>query len=223
MKEYEYYLFDADGTLYDTTDLICTCFDYIANTFSDKKLNRKDVIATIGLPLKDMLITHLGPDLDCEQVLAAYVKYQLAIMPQGVSTFPGVAETLQTLKERGKKLAVVTSRRRISLEVILEATDTGRYFDCLVTPEDTSCHKPDAAPAVKAMELLGANRAATVFTGDAQYDICSGASAGIDTVFVSWSRMQPTSLPVAPTWTIDTMTELTASLHSGIKGEKIVL
>lgn len=210
MKTYDFYLFDADGTLYDTTDLICNCFDYVAKEFAGRQLDKSAVIATIGLPLQEMLITHLGPDHDSERILAAYVAYQLKIMPGSVTTFPGVTEALRTLKQQGKKLAVVTSRRRRSLDVLLETTDTVQYFDHLITPEDTTRHKPHAAPALKAMELLGADKAATVFTGDAQFDICSGASAGIDTVFVSWSRIRPSTLPIAPTWTIDTISELTA-------------
>jgi pyrophosphatase PpaX len=212
MKAYDYYLFDADGTLFDTTDLICNCFDFVSQKFTGKKTDQNAVITTIGLPLREMLAIHLGQEHDLELVLDTYVQYQLAIMAEYVGVFPGVTETLQTLRKHGKKLALVTSRRRISLDVILNATDTGRFFDCLITPEDTTRHKPHAAPALKAMELLEANRATTVFAGDAQYDICSGASAGVDTVFVNWSRMSASSLPVTPTWTIDSITELVAPL-----------
>lgn len=83
----------------------------------------------------------------------------------------------------------------------------------LVTPEDTEKHKPDAEPALKAMALLGADPTTTVFTGDAHYDICSGASAGVDTVFVNWSHIERSSLPIQPTWAIDSLRELTIGLR----------
>ena len=66
------------------------------------------------------------------------------------------------------------------------------------------------------MNFLGADKTSTVFIGDALYDICSGASAGIDTVFVSWSHSELSSLPVSPTWVIDSLQELTADLHSPV-------
>lgn len=213
MREYDSYLFDADGTLFDTVDLICSCFHYITEKYAGKTFERSTIIDGIGLPLKAQLITHLGPELDHELVLDDYLQYQLSIMEDKITPFPHVAETLAALKEAGKKLAVVTSRRRFSLEKILAATDTARYFDVLITPEDTTKHKPDAEPALKAMALLAADRATTVFTGDALYDICSGASAGIDTVFVNWSHAGLSSLPVPPTWTIDSLRELTAPLN----------
>ncbi len=212
MKTYDSYLFDADGTLFDTVDLICRCFQYIAEKYTGKTLDRGTIINSIGSPLKNQLLTHLGPGFDQERILDDYLHYQLNIMQDSITLFPHVAETLQILKEAGKKLAVVTSRRRFSLEKILQSTATAGYFDVLVTPEDTIRHKPEAEPALKAISLLGAKKDSTVFIGDAHYDICSGASAGIDTIFVNWSHTGLSSLPLSPTWVIDSLQELTAGL-----------
>ncbi|MGB3212938.1 MAG: HAD family hydrolase [Desulforhopalus sp.] len=214
MKVYDSYLFDADGTLFDTVDLICTCFQYVAEKYAGKTMDKKIIIEGIGLPLKSQLITHLGSELDHDQILDDYLQYQLSIMEESISPFPHVIETLDILKNAGKKLAVVTSRRRFSLEKILQSTGTANYFDVLVTPEDTLRHKPDAEPALKAISLLGAEKTTSVFTGDALYDICSGASAGIDTIFVNWSHAALASLPVPPTWAIDSLQELTTCLDS---------
>lgn len=211
MKPYDSYLFDADGTLFDTVDLICTCFQYVAKKHAGKIMDRSTIINDIGLPLKSQLLAHLGPKLDHDQVLD-YLQYQLSIMEDGISLFPHVIETLNILKSAGKKLAIVTSRRRFSLEKILNSTGTARYFDVLVTPEDTTRHKPNPEPALKAMSLLGADKTNTVFTGDTLYDICTGTRAGIDTIFVKWSYAELSSLTVAPTWVIDSLQELTFCL-----------
>lgn len=213
MKPYDSYLFDADGTLFDTVDLICSCFQYVAEKYAGKTMDRSIIINGIGLPLKSQLITHLGAELDHDRILDDYLQYQLSIMENSIHPFPHVTETLELLKSAGKKLAIVTSRRRFSMEKILESTDTAKYFDVLVTPEDTARHKPDAEPALKAMSLLGADKTSTVFTGDALYDICSGAGAGIDTIFVNWSHAALSSLPVPPTWSIDSLQELTLCLN----------
>jgi pyrophosphatase PpaX len=213
MKPYDSYLFDADGTLFDTVDLICSCFQYVAEKYAGKTMDRETIINGIGLPLKSQLITHLGVELDHDRILDDYLQYQLRIMEDCIHPFPHVIETLALLKSAGKKLAIVTSRRRFSMEKILESTDTAKYFDVLVTPEDTSRHKPGAEPALKAMSLLGADKTSTVFTGDALYDICSGASAGIDTIFVNWSHAELSSLPVPPTWAVDSLLELTLCLN----------
>jgi pyrophosphatase PpaX len=208
MKNYDFYLFDADGTLFDTIDLICTCFQYVAGKYAGRTLVREKIIDGIGLPLRDQIVHHLGRSMDHDTILDDYRDYQMAIFAGGVKLFPDVEVTLQALKDAGKKLAVVTSRRRPSLDQMLQVTDTAKYFDALVTPEDTGRHKPHAEPVLKAMTLLGADKTQTVFTGDALFDICSGADAGIDTVFVTWSHSALASLPMPPTWTIDSMREL---------------
>ena len=215
MKQYDSYLFDADGTLFDTIDLICNCFQYVAEKYTGKTLEKSNIINGIGLPLKNQLIAHLGLEFDHNKIFDDYVQYQISIMEDSVRPFPDVIPTLEILKNAGKKLAVVSSRRRLSLDKILESTDTSRYFDVLVTPEDTTRHKPDAEPALKAMSLLGAEKTTTVFIGDALYDICSGDSAGIDTIFVNWSHTDLSSLPVPATWAIDSLRELTLCLNKG--------
>jgi len=214
MKLYDSYLFDADGTLFDTVDLICKCFQYVAEKYAGKTMDMDTIVSGIGLPLKTQLISHLGPELDHDQILTDYLQYQLSIMENSISPFPHVTETLELLKSAGKKLAIVTSRRRFSLEKILQSTDTARYFDVLVTPEDTTRHKPDAEPSLKAMSLLRADRKSTVFIGDSHYDISSGASAGIDTIFVNWSSVGLSSCKVTPTWRIDSLQELTFCLNN---------
>jgi len=219
MKLYDTYLFDADGTLFDTVDLICRCFDYILEKYGGQSLPREQILAGIGSPLATQIVDHLGPGLDYNMILGDYLQYQLQVLEGNVRLFPEVATTLAALQESGRKLALVTSRKRVSLEVLLQATDTSKYFEVLVTPEDTGRHKPDPEPALKAMALLDADRDKTVFVGDAHFDICSGAGAGIDTVFVKWSHFDPSALPVSPTWTIESMRDLCAALPGRFAGK----
>lgn len=214
MKSYDTYLFDADGTLLDTTDLICDCFQFVAKKYTGMTVPREVILAGIGSPLRQQLTTHLGGNLDVDAMLEDYLQFQLKAIDSGLSLFPGVQETLEALKERGKKLGIVTSRRRYSLEIFLQYTSIHDYFEVLITPEDTNRHKPEPEPAIEAMKRFGASPSSTVFIGDAHYDICCGNSAGIDTIFVNWSHTDPSRLPIAPTWTIDTMSELTDPIDS---------
>jgi pyrophosphatase PpaX len=213
MKKYETYLFDADGTLFDTAELICDCFQHIALKHTEKQLDRTTILAGYGLPLKGQLLKLLGPDIDIEQVLSDYQDYQLQILEERIVPFPGVIETLETLQNAGRKMAIVTSRRRYSMEKILDYTNTAHFFNTVVTPEDTRLHKPDAAPTLLAIEQLGAVKAGCVFVGDAEFDILSGSGAGIDTAFVGWSHLDQTRLSVQPTWTLTTISDLTAPLQ----------
>ena len=215
MKTYENYLFDADGTLVDTIDLIVDCFSYITARYAGRTPPREVIVAGIGTPLVDQLTLHLGREFATQDVLDDYLAYQLRVMGDRVALFPGIAEGLRVLRQSGKKLAVVTARRRFSLEIILRQTGIAQFFDVVVTPEDTGRHKPDPQPALLAMARLGADPAATVMIGDAVHDISCGAAAGIDTVFVGWSHTDPSTLPLPSTWTIASMAELVDPVTGG--------
>ena len=141
---------------------------------------------------------------------AAHMEYQLSIYEHHLKAFPTVAEGLERLKQAGSKLAVVTSRKTQTLTLYLQKTGLYRYFDAFVTPESTDRHKPDPAPVLKALEMLGSGSATAIMVGDSNFDIECGANAGIDTAFVAWSHNPLSSLAVSPTYVIDDLRALVA-------------
>ncbi len=206
MKQYKTYLFDADGTLFDTADMIYLCFK---NTFAKIGLgaiSREMVFSYIGIPLKEQLKVYIGPvdDLFYEEYRCAHMDYQASIFRDHLVLFDGVRDLLMVLKENDKKCAVVTSRMRPSLELFLKELSIDSFFDLLITPESTTEHKPSSQPALKALELMGErDPSEALFIGDATFDIECGNNAGMDTAFVSWSRNLPDILSVKPTYIIN--------------------
>ena len=210
MKDYSFYLFDADGTLFDTAELIYQCFVYSCRKFGNKHITREEVFCCIGLTLRSQFEEYLGPlsQERFDEIQTEHMNYQLSIYKKYLRAFPGVAESLETLKSKEKKLAVVSSRKIRTLTIYLKETGMYDYFDALVTPNDTQKHKPDPEPALKAISILGAEKNKTLFIGDSVFDIECGRSAGVDTAFVNWSHSNGGLLKVKPTFYIDDMREL---------------
>ncbi|MCL2001351.1 MAG: HAD-IA family hydrolase [Planctomycetes bacterium] len=211
MREFDAYLFDADGTIIDTRELICRCFVYMGKVMEVRLPSRPEIEATIGLPVQRQVRDFLGwgrPDAYYAEAIRAYGEHMMKIYPEFLGIFPGVAEGLAELTRRGKKLAVVTSRGRSSLTLYLETMGIARFFPVLVTPDDTEKHKPDPAPAIFAMKLLAAEPGSTVFVGDAEFDIRCGKAAGTATAYVEWGGMDYQKWPVQPDFTAKTFAEL---------------
>ncbi len=210
MKQYTAYLFDGDGTLYDTAEMIYQCFSYSCKKFGNIDVKREEVFSNIGIPLLPQLEHFLGPfsDEKAAEVITAHMEYQSKIYKDYLKLFPGVAETLKQLKKNGKKLGIVTSRKTKTLTLYLEITEIKDLFDVLITPESTRRHKPEPEPAHAALEELDCDASETLFIGDSVYDIACGAGAGTDTAFVSWSYIPISSLTVQPTYIINEMGEL---------------
>lgn len=214
MKEYNWYLFDADGTLFDTTKLICACFMNTAKVTEGRTLIPEKVISNIGMTLRDQMEVHFGKLTDDEfaRRRAIHMDYQMSVYREYLKPFEGIAEGLEKLKTAGKHCAIVTSRMMPSIQIFLDHTALSRYFDYLITPELTKKHKPHPEPVFKALELMNATVDKTIFIGDATFDIECGSSAGVDTAFVRWSANSPESLTVRPTWIIDDFSELSAGI-----------
>jgi pyrophosphatase PpaX len=214
VKEYNWYLFDADGTLFDTTKLICACFMNTAKVAEGRELEISSVLSNIGMTLRDQMEVHFGRLTDEEfgRRRKIHMDYQMSIYKEHLRAFEGIADGLKKLVSAGKHCAVVTSRMMPSIQIFLEHTSLAGYFDFCITPELTKKHKPHPEPVLKALELMNATPDKTLFVGDATFDIECGYSAGIDTAFVGWSCNALSSLVVKPTWVINYMSELIAGV-----------
>jgi|WetSurMetagenome_2_1015567.scaffolds.fasta_scaffold00048_56 pyrophosphatase PpaX len=213
MKDYACYLFDADGTLLDTTELIVQCFRFTCRKYGGFEIDRERVTKNIGLTLRRQMELYLGPLTDerFSAVGGDHMRYQLSIYPEYLRVFPGVREGLETLRGRGKRLGVVTSRRRETLELYLKETGILGFFGILVTPEDTSRHKPDPEPVLAALsKLVIADKTTVLMVGDSAFDIECGARAGIDTAFVNREHNVPAEHGIRPTYVIDEFSEICA-------------
>lgn len=116
-----------------------------------------------------------------------------------IKEFPGVEESLARLREAGTKIAVVTSKRRKSVEMAIETfpglDNVANHF---VTMEDTDEHKPKPAPLLKGLELLGnVPIEEAAYVGDSPHDVEAARAAGLTSVGVSWGAFTEESLRAA--------------------------
>ena len=210
LKLYSCYLFDADGTLFDTTELICQCYLNTAKVAGKAGLTRESILRTIGLTLRDQMDVHFGPltQEQFEYLRGVHMDYQLSIYKKYIKLCKGVFEALKRITERGGRCVVVTSRMRPSLETYLKDTGIFSFFQYFITPEETRRHKPDPQPAQRALELLRCSAEDSLFIGDSTFDIECGHSAGTATAFVNWSLNDRGTLKVAPTYYLNDMRDL---------------
>lgn len=210
MKKYSCYLFDADGTLFDTTELICQCYYNTAKIAGKPDLDKSSVLKYIGMTLRDQMDIHFGP-LTEEQyanLRTVHMDYQISIYKKYLKLCTGVLETLKYLKNRNCRSVVVTSRMKPSLEMYLKDTGIFNFFEYFITPEVTNKHKPDPQPALKALELLQCKPEESIFIGDSTFDIECGHAAGTATAFVNWSLSQSDTLRIKPDYFLEDMRDL---------------
>jgi pyrophosphatase PpaX len=210
MKKYDAYLFDLDGTLINTIELIIHGVEYILPKFTDQIPSPQEIRKNVGMTIQRQFQIYLGnvPGIDLDAVLKQYMEYQLSLWKKYVTLYEGVGELLAELQKRGRKMAIVTSRSSYSAELYMQDLGIRKYFTVVVTCESTEKHKPEAEPALKAAELLGSTPDNSVMIGDSIYDIMCGRSAGMTTVFTDWGSFAGSPDEVNATFVVHHPTEI---------------
>ena len=201
-------LFDLDGTILDTNELIIRSFMEALRGIVPKSFSREHIIPSMGQPLENQLRLFSGQD-DVAMLVPAYREVNLRLHDELVKPFDYVVEVLDRLRREGIRLGVVTTKIRLTTEKGLRFAGIYDYMDAIVTIDDVTHAKPHPEPVAKAMELLRADPATTVMVGDSVVDMQSASAAGAVGVGVAWSLKGGQILKEAgASFVIDDMREL---------------
>ncbi len=184
--KYQTLLFDLDGTIIDTNELIIQSFLYTLEQFFPGKYNQELLIPHMGKPLYDQMAI-LGNEKIAHEMVEVYREHNIKTHNEMVKEFPKVKETLTELYQQGATLGVVTTKMIVTTMMGLELFGLDQMMSTVVTYEDTDLHKPAPDPVLLAMQRLNANPETTLMVGDSQYDIQAAQNAGITAIGVSWS------------------------------------
>jgi len=198
-------LFDLDGTLLDTNELIFDSFNRTIIECVGVTLDRAEVVNFFGRPLKESFGNQFGHD---NPKIDEYIKYYRDLNEKNhdnmCSAFEGVKELLTELKNANIKIGIVTSKRGELARRGMEIAGIIDFMDVIISPESTELHKPNPEPAIEACRILGVDPTEALMVGDASYDILCGNRAGCRSVAVSYSFIELETLKEAkPHYIID--------------------
>lgn len=198
-------LFDFDGTLLNTNDLIFESYSQAFKTVLHRDVTEDEIHDMYGKPLYSSLAKY-GEYQD--EIYRVYREYNEKNHDRLVKFFDGAAEGVRKLHDSGYKTAVVTSKRLITLKRGIALMGLEDCFDTLITPDDTEKHKPDPEPILEACRRLGAKPCESVMVGDSIFDLQCGKNAGTQLAAVTYSTTLPQLLEYRPDYVTDTLSEL---------------
>jgi len=199
-------LFDFDGTLVDTTDLVVKAFQHTLQPYLGREVKPEEVYPYFGMTLRDGLRAFQLENL--EEAVAVYRKFSETYFDELVYLCPGVREGLEVLKEKGIKLGIVTSRVSKTTQYAIRLFGLEGFFSAVVTADDVDIYKPHPEPVLKGIELLKLEPDKIVMIGDSPHDILAAKAAGITSVAAGWSNIPRNKLLEAqPHVIVDSMDE----------------
>lgn len=182
-------LFDLDGTLLDTNELIMQSFEQLLERHYPGQYTRPDILPFLGPTLAETF-NSMDPS-KTEMMIAEYREWNLANHDILASEFDGVKETLVQLKAQGIHMAIVSTKRNDVVQKGLKLLDIEELFETVVGLDDVQHPKPDPEPLNLAMERLGVSKEEVLMVGDNMHDILGGQHAGVRTAGVAWSLKGP--------------------------------
>lgn len=209
-------LFDFDGTLLDTNELIIQSYQYVLDKHYPGKYKRSNILPFLGPPLVDAFST-VDPQR-AEEFIVEYRNWNIERHDELAIEFDGVSETLKQLKAAGMKMAIVSTKRNDMVFKGLDLLDADGVFDVVIGIDDVTNAKPDPEPLLLALERLGATADEALMIGDNYHDIEGGKNAGVRTAGVAWSAKGEAFLQ---TFHPDYMLHHISDLLRIVKGEEI--
>jgi pyrophosphatase PpaX len=181
---YPIVLFDFDGTLVDSGWIILASFRHATRTVLEREIPDEILISGVGGSGIVEQMAAIDPHR-VDELVDAYREHNEPLHDE-LEAFAGIEELLVELQGQGRRLGVVTAKRRSTVQLAFDRLDLERFFDAVVTRELTEHGKPHPAPVLRALELLGGSQHEAAFVGDSPYDMGAGRAAGVFTVGVSW-------------------------------------
>lgn len=183
-------IFDIDGTLTETNELIFASFNHVAEKHLGRRFSPPEIIALFGPPEEGAVLKMFGPEnLDAimEELLEYYADHHASM----ASMHEGIDGILRYLKSRGVKLAVFTGKGRRTAMITLEALQLAQLFDLIVSGNDVVHHKPHPEGIFRVLDTFGLKPDQALMVGDSLSDVHASHAAGVPIASVLWDSYDP--------------------------------
>ncbi len=180
------FLFDLDGTLIDSVELILRSYRHTLRTHRGVEPPDELWLKGLGTPIRVQLRQWTDDPAEIDAMAQTYTTYNLEHHDALVRPYDGIVSAVTRLRERGKRLGLVTSKVRSTALRGLRLAGIEDAFDVIVGADEVVNPKPHPEPVLTALDRLGVGREDAVFIGDARHDMVCGRAAGVATAAALW-------------------------------------
>lgn len=188
MRRYDTVIFDLDGTLLNTLEDLADAVNYALTQMGWPARSLEEVRRFVGNGVANLMAQAVPAGTAPEETadcLARFRDRYAAHMADKTAPYPGILELLNTLREKGYQLAVVSNKFDAAVKGLVEDYFPG-LFDAAAGESPATPKKPDPAMVFQAMAGLGAYGGRTVYVGDSDVDLATARNAGLDCISVTW-------------------------------------
>jgi len=180
-------LFDLDGTVIDSGAIILASMRHAAKEVLGAEPPDELLMAAVGGPGLEAQMQALAPDRVAE--LVDVYRAHNEPLHDGLVCCPGMDDVLVRLNEEGRRLGIVTAKRRETVELAFATVPVGHLFETVVGGDETERHKPHPEPLLLAAQRLRVDPEQCAYVGDSPFDVRAAKAARMHAVAVTWGRI----------------------------------
>jgi pyrophosphatase PpaX len=185
MKKYSCVVFDIDGTLTQTNDLIFSSFNFVAQKYLGKTFTSEEITGFFGPPEEVAILNLVGNEKN-EAAFNDLLNFYESNHSSMAKLYPLIGDLLIYLKQKGIILAVFTGKGKKSATITLKELKIEKYFELVVTGSDVLKHKPSSEGLKKIIDHFGLNKNKVLMVGDSVSDVLAAHEIGISMATVLW-------------------------------------
>ncbi len=186
MKNLEGIIFDIDGTLAATHDLVFESFNYVINKYYNKRLTTEEIVALFG-PTEDVILKEWMKE-HYEKARKDYYNFYETQHNEMANIFPGLEDIIKTIKKNNIPLGIFTGKGRDTSYITLKAIKLFDYFDLIITGDDVKEHKPSPEGINKFISAFNLTPAKVLMVGDTNTDVIASRGASVKCALVLWDE-----------------------------------
>lgn len=186
MKNFDGIIFDIDGTLSSTNELIFASFNHIAKKYLNKTFSNDEITSLFGPP-EDVIIKKFCGERFEEGKKDYYDFYTKN--HHMANLYPGIIDILKYLKMKNIYLSIYTGKGREAATITLKKHEIFDFFDLIITGDDVKEHKPSPEGIDIFIEKFNLNKDKVLMIGDSTGDIKAARGAGVKIASVLWDSL----------------------------------
>jgi HAD superfamily hydrolase (TIGR01509 family) len=186
MNQFKGIIFDIDGTLTSTNELIFASFNFITKKYLGRTYTNEEILKWFG-PTEDVILKEFCGD-NYEKAREEYYKFY-SDNHYMADIYPGVKEILEELKSRGVLLSIYTGKGREATSITLKKLGIYGYFDLIITGDEVKEHKPSPEGIEIFLKKFNLNKNDVIMIGDSPSDIKAARAAGVKVASVLWDSL----------------------------------
>jgi pyrophosphatase PpaX len=184
-------LFDLDGTVVDSGAIILASMRHATREVLGRDFGDDELMQAVGGPGLEAQMAVFAPER-VDELVRVYRAHNEPLHDE-LEACAGMEDVLVRLHERGRRLGVVTAKRRATVELAFASVPVAHLFETVVGGDETEKHKPDPEPLLLAAKRMGVASTECAYVGDSPFDIRAAKAAGMYAVAVTWGRIHDRS------------------------------